>query len=111
VHRTAEFIGKKWTLSIILEVYKKKTVRYQTLKNSLPKITSKILSARLKELEKEGLVSKKTDYSIRPIKCEYSLTETGKEFIHVIKLLKSWALKYKIKNKICESQTCEECMF
>ena len=110
IYKTANFIGKRWTLLILLELYKgDKIKRYSELKNQLPEITPKILSARLKELEKEGLIRKKVDASHFPVKCEYSLTKSGKDFIKVIKGIKRWALKWKIKNKICEKADCREC--
>ena len=111
IYQTTDFIGKQWTLLILLELYrqKMKPKRYSELKKQLPKITPKILSLRLKELEKEGLVSKKIDTRQFPIKCEYKLTESGKEFINIIKNIKQWALKWKINNKICQGIDCKNC--
>ena len=109
IYQTVDFIGKKWTLLILLELYRSKTVRYSELKRGLPNITPKILSARLKELEKEKLINKKVDASEFPIKCEYSLTTAGNDFINVIKNIKKWALKWKINNKVCEEVNCRGC--
>ena len=109
IYRTADFIGKRWTLLILLELYKSNTIRYSRLKKSLPGVTSKMLSARLKELEKERLVNKKIDANEFPIKCEYSLTKSGNEFIKVIQDMKKWALKWKIKNKVCNETDCKNC--
>lgn len=111
IFRTANFIGKKWTLIILLELCKgdNRWKRYSILKNGLSNITPKILSLRLKELGKEGLISKKIDTSKFPVKCEYSLTRAGKDFIRVIQQMKKWALKWKFNNKICENADCREC--
>jgi DNA-binding HxlR family transcriptional regulator len=109
IYRTADFIGKRWTLLILLELYKGKIIRYSKLKNNLTGITPKILSLRLKELEKEKLINKKIDTSVFPIKCEYSLTKSGDDFIKIIKDMKKWALKWKIKNKVCDSTDCRNC--
>ena len=113
IYKTASFIGKRWTLLIILEIYKgdKDWIRYSALKNRLMDITPKILSARLKELEKENLIKRRVDTKNFPIKSEYTLTEMGKEFIKVIEKMKDWALKYKIDNQECEIKTCKECGF
>lgn len=108
VYKTADFIGKKWTLLIILELSRGKK-RYNELKKGLLNITPKILSLRLKELEKEKLITKTIDDSIKPIKCEYKLTKSGYAFIPIIQDMKSWALKYKFKNKTCEETDCEKC--
>lgn len=113
IYETASFIGKKWTLLILLELYKGKDSlkRYSELKNSLLGITPKILSLRLKELEKEKLLKKRVDASNFPIKCEYSLTKSGEDFIKIIKYIKKWALKWNIKNKVCEETNCKNCTF
>lgn len=110
IYRTADFIGKKWTIPIILELYKKKK-RYSELKKSLVNITPKILSTRLKELEREKLIKKITDGSKFPKKCEYSLTKSGKEFMPIIKDMKDWALKNRIKNNLCSETNCKHCEF
>ena len=110
IYRTIGFISKKWTLLILLELYKTQgTKRYSELKNSLLDITPKILSARLRELEQQGLITKSIDTSGFPVKCEYTLTESGREFIRIIKDIKKWSLQWKKKNKECEQQDCRHC--
>ncbi len=111
VYKTADFIGKKWTIPLLLELYKGEdhSKRYSELKRDLPKITPKILSTRLKELVKEGMISKKVNSTTFPPRCDYSLTKSGKEFISVIQGMKTWSLKWKDPNKICKSTKCFEC--
>ncbi len=110
IYRTIDFISKKWTLLILLELYKTKgKKRYSELKQSLLDITPKILSNRLRELEKQGLITKYIDISGFPIKCEYTLTDSGKDFIRIIKDIKKWSLQWKNKNKECERQDCKQC--
>ena len=111
IYKTTNFIGKKWTLVILLELYKGNdfTKRYSEIKKDLPLITPKILSLRLKELEKEKLIQKKIDNSVIPVKCEYTLTDSGEDFIKIIENIKKWALKWKKYNKLCFSTDCKEC--
>tara|TARA_Y100000310_G_C20677341_1_gene813853 strand:- start:879 stop:1235 length:357 start_codon:yes stop_codon:yes gene_type:complete len=112
IYKTTDFIGKRWTLLILLELYKGNPVkRYSELKNNLGDITPKILSTRLKELEKQKMIKKEIDASKFPIKCEYSLTESGLDFIKIIKDMKTWALKWNVKNKVCSESDCENCEF
>ncbi len=112
IYKTADFIGKRWTLLILLELYKRSPgpARYSELKKSLPRITPKILSMRLKELEKEGMLIKKVNANSFPIRCEYILTKSGYDFFAVIKSMKKWSLKWKIKNKACSSTNCSDCV-
>ena len=111
IYQTANFIGKRWTLLILLELYKgeNKLKRYSEIKKGLKEITPKVFSLRLKELEKEGLISKKIDASSFPVKCEYSLTNSGEDFIRIIQDIKKWALKWKVKNIVCEKADCRNC--
>lgn len=111
VNLTVRYLTKKWTLLIILELFKgdNYTKRFSELKANLPDITAKILSERLQELEAENIISKKIDASVVPIKSEYTLTESGIELIGVIREIKYWALKWKIDNIPCGSQECKIC--
>ena len=77
----------------------------------MKEITPKILSARLKDLEKHGMILKEVDTSTIPIKSEYSLTDSGKDFIRIIKDIKKWALKWKIDNDECDNLDCKNCVF
>jgi len=110
IYRTIDFISKKWTLLILLELYKTQgTKRYTELKHSLPEITPKVLSSRLRELESQKLITKHINTKDFPIKCEYTLTESGKDFIRIIKDIKKWSLYWKIKSTECEHQDCKQC--
>ena len=112
VNLTVRYIARKWTLLILLELYKGDghTRRFSELKNCLGGITQKVLSMRLKELEKEGLVHKRVDETNFPVKSEYTLTNSGLEIISIIKDMKRWALKWKITNIECKCQDCSECV-
>ena len=111
VNLTVKYLTKKWTLLIILELFKgdNYTRRFSELKEKLPDITSKILSERLQELEAEGIITKKVDASVVPIRSEYTLTDSGIELMGVVRGIKYWALKWKIDNIPCGSQECKLC--
>jgi DNA-binding HxlR family transcriptional regulator len=113
IHKTMDFIGKRWTLMILLELYrgKAKWKRYSEVKRGLKGITPKILSMRMKELVKEGLVRKKVDARTFPVKSEYSLTDRGEDFVKIIKEIKAWGLKWKVRNEVCQSVECQQCEF
>ncbi|WOF15659.1 helix-turn-helix transcriptional regulator [Methanoplanus sp. FWC-SCC4] len=112
VNKTVKYLTKKWSLLIILELYKGKgcVKRFSDLKSSLNGITPKVLSQRLKELEDEGLVEKKVITESFPVKTEYALTQSGLEIVEIIKSIKKWALKWKIDNIECGEQNCRDCI-
>ncbi|HJJ36678.1 MAG TPA: helix-turn-helix domain-containing protein [Methanocorpusculum sp.] len=111
VNRTVQYLTKKWTLLIILELFKgeNQTRRFSELKERLGDITPKMLAERLRELEEEGIVERNVDATAVPIRTEYTLTASGKELIDVIRGIKYWALKWKIDNIPCGSQECRLC--
>ena len=112
VNQTVRYLTKKWTLLIILELYKGDgyTRRFSDLKDSLAGITPKILSERLKELEGEGLIERRVDATSFPVRSEYTLTESGLEIIGIIRDIKRWALKWKIQNIACGEQDYKVCV-
>ena len=113
VHEVMDFVGKRWTLMIILELHRgnSKWKRYSQIKRGLSGITPKILSSRLKELEKEGIIRRRVDAKNFPIKSEYSLTGMGQDFVGILQEIKAWGLKWKISNKSCKDVSCTACEF
>ncbi|MFW5987787.1 MAG: winged helix-turn-helix transcriptional regulator [Methanohalophilus sp.] len=111
LYKMMDIIGKRWTLCILLELHKgdKYQKQFNELKSMLGDITPKMLSTRLKELEAHGLVEKELDSSAIPIKSFYSLSESGQEFIEIIKEIKGWGLKWKFDNALCSVSDCKYC--
>ena len=112
VNQTVKYLTKKWTLLIILELYKGNdyTRRFSDLRDSLDGITPKVLSERLKELEYEGILTRMVDATAFPVKAEYTLSASGLEIVDVIRGIKRWALKWKINNIPCGEQDCKNCV-
>jgi DNA-binding HxlR family transcriptional regulator len=94
--RAIYFLGGKWKIRILFTLYNNKKVRFNILKRGLKTITQQMLSKQLKELETDGIVSRKV-YQIVPPKVEYSLTEFGLSVIPILKSFSDWNRK-KHKN-------------
>ena len=112
VAQTVRYLSKRWTLLIILELYKGReyTRRFSELRDALAGITPKVLSERLKELEDEGIITRRVDATSFPVRSEYTLTQSGIEIVDVIRGIKRWALKWKIENIPCGEQDCKVCI-
>ena len=95
VEATLELIGGKWKPLIIWHLTDK-TMRFSELKKSLPKITQKMLTQQLREMEYHGLIHRKV-YAQVPPKVEYSLTELGKSLVPFLEIMCQWGTKY-LKN-------------
>lgn len=92
IEKTMKIIGRKWTVLILRDIFNDKK-RFGELLSSLEGISPKTLSLRLKDLEKNKLISKKI-YKEIPLHVEYSLTEKGKSLSKILKDLRLWGEKY-----------------
>jgi DNA-binding HxlR family transcriptional regulator len=81
-------VGDRWTL-LIVEALLEGPRRFNDLTEELPGIASNILSQRLKELERWGLVVGKP-YSERPPRFAYQLSAAGRELAGALRLLAQW---------------------
>ncbi len=88
VFTTIRIIGRKWTILILRELCEG-TQRFGQLQRSLPGISPKTLSLRLKQLETDGIINKKM-YNEVPLHVEYSLTARGKSLREIIEKMREW---------------------
>jgi DNA-binding HxlR family transcriptional regulator len=93
-----EVLGKRWSLHILKNLSTNGIIRFNELKRLIPEISSTVLSQRLLELEREGLISKKI-YSEIPVRVEYSLTPRTKELETILQQLSDWINKWKVYEK------------
>jgi len=93
VELSLSIIGGKWKMLILWRL-KEASMRYGELRKSLPKITHKMLTQQLRELESDEIIIRKV-YPEVPPKVEYSLTLLGKSVIPVIDLLSEWGEEYR----------------
>jgi len=86
-------LGKKWTILIIRDIGVRKIGRFNRLLESILGLTPRVLSMRLKELEKEGLiecVKKKKS----PMMVLWRLTEKGKDTLPILMQMVVFASKW-----------------
>lgn len=96
---TLAIISGKWKMKIIYELACESALRYGELKRNVPYITHKMLSGQLKELENDGIVTRK-EYPQIPPKVEYSLSEKGLSLVPIINEMCKWGKKHKENNSI-----------
>ena len=86
-------ISGKWKLAIIGSLlYDKK--RFKDLETDIGKITPRMLSKELKELELNGIV-KRTVYDSTPVRIEYELTPSGHSLRQVLDTMVAWGLEHR----------------
>lgn len=86
--KAMELVGKRWTALIIYQLLEGPQ-RFNAIESALP-ISGRLLSERLKEMEKEGIVER-TVYSEMPIRVEYHLTQKGQSLEQVVKEIEKWS--------------------
>lgn len=91
-----QLVGGRWKLPILLQLKNGKK-RFGELKKIISNITERMLTLQLRELEKDGLVSRKV-YAEVPPRVEYELTKIGKELMPVCKELHKWGAKHKMES-------------
>lgn len=94
IQDTLDVIGGKWKLSLI-SILRKEALRFNQL-SKVAGISPRILSKELKELEMNGLVTRKI-CDTRPVTVEYSLTRYSESLMDVIRAMHHWGLLHRKK--------------
>ncbi len=93
VRDVLELLGGKWKLPVIVAL-SFGNQRFKQLERLLEGITPRMLSKELKDLEVNGLVSRKV-YDTTPVTVEYGLTEYGESLDELIVVLRKWGLNHR----------------
>jgi DNA-binding HxlR family transcriptional regulator len=89
-----QLMGGRWKLPILMRLLGEKK-RFGELKKLIPNITERMLALQLRELERDGLVSR-TVYAEVPPRVEYELTAIGNELIPACLELDKWGAMHKL---------------
>ncbi len=93
VETTLTLIGDKWKVLILRDLLPG-TKRFGELRKSIGSVSQKVLTAQLRDMEKNGLVHREV-YAQVPPRVEYSLTELGFSLKPILDVLWTWGEKYK----------------
>src|ERR1700693_1338493 len=88
-HRAIELIGRRWTGAIIFLLLGSRC-RFAELRAAIPEITDRMLSERLQELEREGIVER-TVFPETPVRVEYAVTKKGRALASAMEAVGAWA--------------------
>ena len=97
VETTLTLIGDKWKVLILRDLMPG-TKRFGELKKSIGRVSQKVLTAQLRDMEEKGLVHREV-YAEVPPRVEYSLTELGQSLQPILDSMRIWGEGYK---KQCE---------
>jgi DNA-binding HxlR family transcriptional regulator len=90
-HRAVELVGKRWTGAILyVLLHAQGPLRFSEIGHAVPDLSDRLLSERMKELERCGIVDRKVA-AMSPVRVEYALTDRGRELEPALAELKDWA--------------------
>ena len=93
VETTLSLIGNKWKVLILRDLMTG-TKRFGKLKRSVGDVSQKVLTAQLRDMEENGLISRKV-YAEVPPRVEYSLTPLGESLSPILSAMKNWGENFK----------------
>jgi DNA-binding HxlR family transcriptional regulator len=95
VEITLALIGNKWKVLILRDLLPG-TKRFGELKKSIGSVSQKVLTAQLRDMERNGLLSRKV-YAEVPPRVEYTLTDLGYSLKPILDAMRDWGEAYKAK--------------
>ncbi len=94
-HRMGEVLGRvgdKWTVQVIVELGEGPH-RFNELRRAIAGVSQRMLTLTLKNLERDGLVSRTVTPSVPP-RVDYALTDLGRSMLAPVQALGQWAVAH-----------------
>lgn len=91
-HHAMEILERRW-VGAILRVLIHGPHRFNEILSAIPGLSDRLLTARLRELEAEGLMVRRV-LPRSPVQVEYELTEPGQELSLAVRVISAWAEKW-----------------
>ncbi|KAB8153006.1 transcriptional regulator [Kordia sp. TARA_039_SRF] len=93
INDTLNVISGKWKLPILASILYGNH-RYKDIQSNIEKITPRMLSKELKELELNGVITRNV-YDSTPVRIEYRMTESGEKILSVLDVMIEWGLAHR----------------
>jgi DNA-binding HxlR family transcriptional regulator len=98
VEACLEVIGGKWKGVILYHLIESGILRFNEIQRLTPKLSPRILTAQLRELEQDGVIVRKV-YPVVPPKVEYSLSKAGESLKPLVKAMEEWGDRFLLRSK------------
>jgi len=92
-HEAIELLGKRWTGAIVRVLTHRSPLRFSEIAHAVPQLSDRLLSERLQELERRGIVIR-TVVEDRPARVEYALSPMGRALEPALAALEAWAQQW-----------------
>lgn len=103
-----DVFGGKWKSRVICVLAEKGTLRYSTIRKEMANITDAVLASTLKELIRDGIVSRQQFDEIPP-RVEYCLTEKGVSVVPILQTICKWSGAYHKEDNENTMLQCQKC--
>lgn len=103
-----QVFGGKWKSRILCVLNEMGTLRYGELKSEMMNITDAVLASSLKELQKDGMIERKSFDTIPP-HVEYSLSERGRSVVPILRSICQWTGIFHKSGSGHVMKQCEKC--
>ena len=90
--RAARLLARRWS-PLIISALLAGNGRFTDIRDSIPGLSDRLLSERLKELETAGIVTR-TVIPATPVRIEYGLTEQGQDLSGLLDEMRAWAERW-----------------
>ncbi|MBI4021364.1 MAG: helix-turn-helix transcriptional regulator [Candidatus Aenigmarchaeota archaeon] len=97
--------GKKWTLALLEQVSLHGNEGFNSLSRRMGKVSPKILSQRLHQLEAHEIVQRTVQLAGNQTRTSYTMTKKGEDLLVIFGQLKRWNTSYPE----CAVQSCADC--
>jgi len=94
LHEAVELVGKRWTGAILAVLLGRAgPMRFSEIAQTIPQLSDRLLSERMKELEARGIVERRVN-PCAPARVEYELTPMGRDLAPTLGELAAWARRW-----------------
>ncbi|MBM4794577.1 helix-turn-helix transcriptional regulator [Streptomyces sioyaensis] len=90
INPVVDLLFSRWTTPIVWVLEHHGRLRFNELQRLVPSITPKVLTQRLRQLERDGLVTR-TYHAEIPPRVEYEISELGRTLVPVFRTLAAWS--------------------
>ncbi|WP_432000377.1 winged helix-turn-helix transcriptional regulator [Streptomyces sioyaensis] len=90
INPVVDLLFSRWTTPIVWVLEHHGRLRFNELQRLVPSITPKVLTQRLRQLERDGLVTR-TYHAEIPPRVEYEISELGRTLVPVFRTLAGWS--------------------
>jgi DNA-binding HxlR family transcriptional regulator len=111
-------LGKRWAILVLQELLASQNpegAQFGELHRAISWVSPKVLTQRLRELEKEEIVTRIVDASVIPARVHYELTQKGLDFAPILDHMQDWGIKHGGEKTVgCLGEgtmSCSECKY